>query len=197
MDPIQPDMDRRLYLRVAMKLLLSLAVLAVAALLIGYLLPEGQRSDDPRREAWGRQIDVRGIGVGELRRFDWPGGAVGVYRRSAEQIRALSSLEAGLSDPHSRRSRQPEAARNPHRSLEPEYFVFLVQSPGRGCRVRLADAPPPGGVAWVGGFYDPCSGTWFDPAGRAYGAAKGGPESLTVPPHRYEGKGQLRLAPPG
>ena len=198
----QSDSSRRLYLRAATKLLLLFAFGAVAVLALGYLLPPG--GEDPRQDAWARQIDLSGLGIGEIRRVEWPGGTVGVYRRSAVQVAALSSPASGspesaLGDPHSRRSRQPEAARNPGRSLRAEYFVFLLQAPGRGCRVRLADSAPAGGVPWQGGFFDPCGGTWFDPAGRAYRpSASGAPqENLTVPPHRYVGEKQIRLEPPG
>lgn len=194
----QSNSSRRLYLRAATKLLLLFAFGAVALLSLGYLLPPGP-GEDPRQDAWSRQIDLSDLGIGELRRVEWPGGTVGVYRRSPAQVAALSSLEPVLGDPHSRRSRQPAAARNPSRSLRAEYFVFLLQAPGRGCRVRLADSAPAGGVPWQGGFFEPCGGTWFDSAGRAYGANSGGAsqENLTVPPHRYVGERQIRLESPG
>lgn len=188
--------SRRLYLRVATKLLFTAGAVAVGALFLGYLV-SGTERDDARKDRWTRPIDVRGVEEGELRLFDWPGGTIGVYRRTAAQIDGLRAATAALTGPEAERIRAlPAAARRPGRSRVPEYFVFMAQTPGRGCRVRLAERPPPESTAWRGGFYDPCGGTWFDHAGRVQASAGKGAGDLVVPGYRYVAEGRIRLDPP-
>lgn len=169
----------RLILSVLLKLLI-LAGLLVAAL--PFLASLGSRPDEsPETNPWYVEIDVSDLPAGEIRRIDWPGGEVWIYRRSADEIRRLDADTAALRDPG-------PAAAGGRRAL----FVFQPRETRRGCQVHLtelADGRP--------GFAEPCFGARFDSAGRIL-RDSGHPEqgNLPVPPHEFLTAGRLRLLPP-
>ncbi|MCV6614053.1 MAG: ubiquinol-cytochrome c reductase iron-sulfur subunit, partial [Cellvibrionaceae bacterium] len=88
----------------------------------------------------------------------------------------------------SEESAQPEYAKNPVRSIKPEYSILLGLCTHLGCApmyrpdVGAADL---GGDAWKGGFFCPCHGSKFDLAGRVYKAVPA-PINLEIPPHRFD-----------
>lgn len=69
-------------------------------------------------------VDVGSLRPGELRTVEWHGMPVFVLRRTPEMFDALAQHDALLADPQSRRSEQPEAARNALRSRRPDLAVI-------------------------------------------------------------------------
>ncbi len=172
-----------------MRLLVLIGGGAVLLPFVAYLATPGP-TRAPGDNPWQPVIEVGALAPGELREVDWRGGRVAVYRRTPEQLRRLRALDPYLRDPHSAASRQPQAVDPELRSLRPALFVFHPVDPLRACRVSLRPGQegggPGAGVPWLGGFYEPCGGAWFDPAGRVY-AGSGAPAetNLAVPPYRF------------
>jgi ubiquinol-cytochrome c reductase iron-sulfur subunit len=170
--------DRRFYLRVAAKLLALLALGAFALILLSGLLPERERSQPGFR--------IAAAGVAELLRLDWGGRRVLVLRRDPAAVAHLSDLNAALADPESRQSEQPANAANGARSDTAEFFVAFDYDPDFGCPVEFVTAAETVPVTpWLGGFRAPCSGSWFDLAGRVYRDQRTA-RNLRIPPHRVE-----------
>jgi ubiquinol-cytochrome c reductase iron-sulfur subunit len=186
------DERRRVRLRGLTKLLFGIGLVLLAIPFLRSLqLPD--ETGTSRTSPWELSVDLTGLAEGEYRVLDWPGGQVGILHRSPQQLAALMQSTTPLQDPDSRHSRQPEAARNAHRSLQPEYFVFLARETLRQCAVRHAAASS----RWPEGFDEACEGARFDLAGRIF-AGSGHPDqrNLTVPPYRFIAPLRIRLQQP-
>lgn len=134
------------------------------------------------------EVNVSKIEPGQLVRVIWRGKPVWLIRRSKETIDDLASNEGLLADPNSDvAAQQPEYAKNPARSRNPEMLVLIGICTHLGCsptyRPELAAADM--GASWKGGFYCPCHGSKFDLAGRVYKNVPA-PTNLIVPPHYYK-----------
>uniref|UniRef100_UPI0011C78B08 ubiquinol-cytochrome c reductase iron-sulfur subunit n=1 Tax=Vogesella mureinivorans TaxID=657276 RepID=UPI0011C78B08 len=71
---------------------------------------------------------------GQRLTLTWRGQPVFVIRRTPEQIQVLPSLDARLRDPNSDVvDQQPDYAKNPHRSVKPEYLVLVGLCTHLGC----------------------------------------------------------------
>jgi len=81
---------------------------------------------------------------------------------------------------------QPEYAKNPHRSINPEYLLAIGICTHLGCSptFRPEVAPADLGADWKGGFFCPCHGSRFDLAARVYSGVPA-PTNLVIPPHQY------------
>lgn len=132
-----------------------------------------------------QRVDVSGLVPGKLLTLEWQARTVWVLRRTAEEVVALADREAELLDPASVHSLQPDACRNRHRSLRPEYFVAIGQCTHQGCPPQLRT-----GLGAHGEFLCPCHTSKYDLAGRVFRA---GPAlaNLVIPAYRFEGKDQL------
>jgi ubiquinol-cytochrome c reductase iron-sulfur subunit len=136
------------------------------------------------------ELDISGMQPGDMKTVEWRGKPVWVVRRDAAAVEALPKLDDQLADPNSERSPDqltPEYARNPHRSIKPEYLVAVGICSHLGCSpsARFEPGPQPSlPDDWQGGFFCPCHGSTFDLAGRVY-AGKPAPDNLEVPPHKY------------
>jgi ubiquinol-cytochrome c reductase iron-sulfur subunit len=144
-----------------------------------------------RARAAGAPVDAdfTALRPGEQAAFEWRGKPVWVLRRTPEMLRALQDpkLRERLVDPDSRvTSQQPPYARNPFRSIRPEYPVLVPICTHLGCvpTFRPEVAPADLGPDWPGGYFCPCHGSRFDLAGRVYRNVPA-PRNLVVPPHRY------------
>ena len=121
-------------------------------------------------------VEVGDMTPGQLRTVTWRLKPVWLLRRSPEMTAALSKPEAGLSDPDSESSLQPEYCKNQNRSIKPEYLVAVGLCTHLGCiPARNADD----------GFLCACHGSRFDFAGRVF-AGSPAPANLIIPPHRYD-----------
>ncbi len=166
-------------LRVAIKLMLLVAGIAVAWVLLAFVF--GGHKDLPARQAM--TLSLEGIDPGEAQLVDWNGQAVVVLHRSDAEIATLPVIESALlADPEGARSHQPAWADSPWRSREPGWFVGFGVGGEMGCP-----------LVWQAGgeFTDSCSGTRYDAAGRVF-AGQSVSRNLEVPVYRIEG-GMLTL----
>jgi ubiquinol-cytochrome c reductase iron-sulfur subunit len=131
-------------------------------------------------------VDLGSLRPDELRTVEWRGKPVFVLRRTPEMIDALAGHDGLLADPQSRRSEQPEGARNALRSIRPDLAVIEAVCTHLGCVPSFRPTPgsPDIGAQWPGGFYCPCHGSKFDLAGRVFKNVPA-PTNLTVPPRRF------------
>jgi ubiquinol-cytochrome c reductase iron-sulfur subunit len=135
------------------------------------------------------QVDISAIKPGEKLTVEWRGKPVWIVRRTPEQVEALKKLDGQLADPKSDRNQYPTPAyaKNPHRSIKPEFFVGVGICSHLGCSPVdkfAVGAQPSLPDDWTGGFLCPCHGSTFDLAGRVF-KNKPAPDNLEVPPHMY------------
>ncbi len=130
---------------------------------------------DIGRMDWGQKIDLI-----------WRKQPVWIIRRTPEMLAALESEVDYLRDPQSEQEQQPEFARNPHRSLNPEFLVLVGICTHLGCNptYRPDAAPEDLGPEWPGGFFCACHGSRFDLSGRVYAHVPAN-ANLRVPPYRF------------
>lgn len=139
------------------------------------------------------EVDIDKLAPGEMMVVEWRGKPVWILHRTPEMLAALAKAEPDLADPGSAEtSQQPDYARNPHRSIKPEYLVAVGICTHLGCSPSSAfEAGNPAlGASWPGGFLCPCHGSTFDFAGRVF-KNKPAPTNLEVPPHKYLSEGRL------
>jgi ubiquinol-cytochrome c reductase iron-sulfur subunit len=135
------------------------------------------------------EVDVSALRPGEKLTVEWRGKPVWIVRRTPEQLASLKTTEAQVADPASTRTAYPTPsyARNPHRSIKPEFFVGVGICTHLGCSPsdKFTTGPQPSlPDDWAGGFFCPCHGSTFDIAGRVF-KNKPAPDNLEVPPHTY------------
>ncbi|TXH85650.1 ubiquinol-cytochrome c reductase iron-sulfur subunit [Thauera aminoaromatica] len=139
------------------------------------------------------EVDIDKLAPGDMMVVEWRGKPVWILHRTPEMLAALAKAEPDLADPGSAEtSQQPDYARNPHRSIKPEYLVAVGICTHLGCSPSSAfEAGNPAlGASWPGGFLCPCHGSTFDFAGRVF-KNKPAPTNLEVPPHKYLSEGRL------
>ena len=134
------------------------------------------------------EIDISKLEPGAMTRIEWRGRAIFVVHRTEEMLGSLDRDLALLRDPDSKDdgSKQPEYAKNPHRSIKPAFLVLEGVCTHLGCAplARFEVGPDDLGADWPGGFFCPCHGSKFDLAGRVFSGVPA-PYNLPVPPHRY------------
>lgn len=149
-----------------------------------------QPSERARAAGAAVEADISTLKPGEMMTVEWRGKPVWILRRSEEQLKALSSLDADLADPKSERKPDeltPEYARNIHRSIKPEVLVTVGICTHLGCSPSTKFQSGPQASLpdnWPGGFLCPCHGSTFDLAGRVF-KNKPAPDNLEIPPHMY------------
>jgi len=106
-----------------------------------------------------------------------------IFRRSAEDLLALRSANPKLRDAGSAASRQPEWAKNWHRSLRPDIMICIAMCTHGDCIVqRLAPET----------LHCPCCSSSYDLAGRiTTGPAQ---TNLRVPAHRFISETEVEFA---
>ena len=154
-----------------------------------------------RARAMGASVeaDISDILPGGIKTVEWRGKPVWIMRRTPEMLSNLPTLDSELVDPASERNQQPEYARNPHRSINPEFLVTVGICTHLGCSptaVAAGSGNPSVGSDWKGGFFCPCHGSTFDLAGRVY-KNKPAPTNLEVPPHKYLADSKLLIGEDG
>ena len=136
------------------------------------------------------EADISELKPGEKMTVEWRGKPVWIVRRTPEQLAALPKLNPQLVDPKSERKPDDQApvyARNPTRSIKPEYLVAVGICTHLGCSPsdKFQAGPQPSlPDDWQGGFFCPCHGSTFDLAGRVF-KNKPAPDNLEIPPHMY------------
>ena len=139
--------------------------------------------------------------------------AVLILRSSNAELLSLEEENPALADPSTEKVSkkferlfpievQASYISTAHRSINPEFFVFVPIGPnGPGC---ILNVYPPGLVPeednlrniiarldWKGGFVDSCDGTAYDLSGRLFGSGDG--LNLEIPVHRYDEAGNLTI----
>ena len=144
------------------------------------------------------EVDISAVKPGEKLTVEWRGKPVWIFRRTPEQLEALTKDQDELADPKSERKPSeftPLYARNIHRSIKPEVMVAVGICTHLGCSPVdkfQTGAQPSLPDDWHGGFLCPCHGSTFDMAGRVY-KNKPAPDNLEVPPHMYLSENRLLI----
>jgi ubiquinol-cytochrome c reductase iron-sulfur subunit len=187
-----PEGSRRDFLYIA-----TATVGAVgAALTLGPLID--QMNPDASTLAAGGPVDldVSKIAQGQQVVIRWRERPIFVFRRSKETLQSMQSSQmiSLLADPNSEQLQQPPYATNWHRSIKPELGILVGICTHLGCIPLFyptASATTP--VAnWPGGYFCPCHGSKYDPAGRVFSGVPA-PYNLPVPPHRFVNDTTLRV----
>jgi ubiquinol-cytochrome c reductase iron-sulfur subunit len=143
-----------------------------------------------RAKALGAPVeaDVSVLGPGEQMIVEWQGKPVWIVRRTPEMLASLKKDEAQLADPNSRRSDQPDYARNEWRAREDHKDLLVVVGicTHLGCSPTSKFTPgdPSMGASWPGGFLCPCHGSKFDMAARVYTNFPA-PDNLPIPRYKF------------
>jgi ubiquinol-cytochrome c reductase iron-sulfur subunit len=178
----EPDQGKRRFLLTATTVASGVAAGAAAVPFVASMLPS------ERAKAAGApvEVDVSSLEPGQKMIVEWRGKPVWIVRRTPDMLKAVKADDERVADPESKRSQQPEYAKNEMRSLKPEYLVVVGICTHLGCSPvdRLAAQPEPFASDWRGGFYCPCHGSLFDLAGRVY-RNKPAPDNLPVPPYKF------------
>ena len=137
-------------------------------------------------------VDISKLAPGQQMTAVWQGKPVFILRRTPEDLKQLqeAALLADLRDPDSAVLQQPSYARNWHRSLVPEYGVYVGVCTHLGC-VPVYEATAASGTG-KGRYNCPCHGSKFDLAGRVRKGVPA-PYNLPVPPHVMVNAATLRL----
>jgi ubiquinol-cytochrome c reductase iron-sulfur subunit len=166
------------------------ATSAVGAVGVGFALVPFVASMNPSAKARAAgapvEADISKLEPGGLLRVKWRGKPVWVVHRTEAMLAGLPTLDGKLADPNSEVPQQPEYAKNPTRSIKPNYFVAVGICTHLGCApiYRPDVAPEDLGPEWKGGFFCPCHGSSFDLAGRVYSGVPA-PTNLVIPMHTY------------
>jgi ubiquinol-cytochrome c reductase iron-sulfur subunit len=150
-------------------------------------------SESARAAGLPTEIDLSKIEPGQmLSNIFWRKQPIYVVRRTPEMLASLASHDAELKDPESKKSDQPDYAKNGARALKPEFLVLIGTCTHLGCLPKTRFTPGDASVManWPGGFFCPCHGSKFDLAGRVF---EGSPASvnLRIPPYSFEGDNKL------
>ncbi len=157
---------------------------AIAVPFVKSMLPSA------RAQAAGASVeyDISKLQPGELITVKWRKKPVWILKRTDQNLADLASLEAKLTDSTSDGSKQPDYAKNEHRSRaeNKNLLVMVGICTHLGCSPKHFPDLAPAGFeeGWVGGFYCPCHGSTFDLAGRVYKGAPA-PSNLEIPKFKF------------
>jgi ubiquinol-cytochrome c reductase iron-sulfur subunit len=191
----EPDQGKRRFLLTATTVASGVAAGAAAVPFVASMLPS------ERAKAAGApvEVDVSGLEPGQKMIVEWRGKPVWVVRRTPDMLKAVKADDERVADPESKRSQQPEYAKNEMRSLKPEYLVVVGICTHLGCSPtdKLQAGPDSGlGADWTGGFFCPCHGSKFDLAGRVFKDVPA-PTNLEVPKHQFVTETRLLIGDDG
>lgn len=135
-------------------------------------------------------VDLSLVEVGQQVTVEWRGAPVWILHRTPEMIAQLAKNDGFLADPQSASSKQPEYAKNAHRSRDPKYLVVKGVCTHLGCsptkRSEIGAAAGDLGADWPGGYFCPCHQSKFDLSGRVFKGMPA-PTNLEVPPYAIAG----------
>ncbi|MBR9727690.1 ubiquinol-cytochrome c reductase iron-sulfur subunit [Shewanella intestini] len=131
------------------------------------------------------EVNINKVEPGQLIRVEWRGKPVWVVRRTETVLNELEKLDGQLRDPASQEEQQPDYAKNPARSIKPEFFIAVGICTHLGCSpTYLPDSFGEQVEGVTAGFFCPCHGSKFDMAGRVFQGVPA-PLNLVIPPHQY------------
>jgi len=141
-------------------------------------------------------LDVSKIDEGGQVMIRWRERPIFVFHRAKSTLDSMQGQQmvALLSDPNSEEPQQPPYATNWHRSLKPEYGVLVGICTHLGCIPLFYPTPSATTPVtnWPGGYFCPCHGSKYDPAGRVFSGVPA-PYNLPVPPYRFVNATTLRV----
>jgi ubiquinol-cytochrome c reductase iron-sulfur subunit len=176
------DRGKRRFLIAATTAVGGVAAAAVAIPFVSSMMPS------ERAKAAGApvEVDIGKIEPGAILAVEWRGKPVWVVNRTKAMLDLLAKNDDKLTDPKSDMPQQPEYAKNPTRSIKPEFLVAVGICTHLGCSptFRPEVGPADLGGDWNGGFFCPCHGSRFDLAARVFKGVPA-PINLEVPPHKY------------
>jgi ubiquinol-cytochrome c reductase iron-sulfur subunit len=142
------------------------------------------------------ELDVSKVAEGAQIVIYWRQRPIFVFHRSKKTLDAMQSqqMTSLLSDPNSQQTQQPPYATNWHRSVKPEFGVVVGICTHLGCiPLFYPDASKTTPVPdWPGGYFCPCHGSKYDPAGRVWSGVPA-PYNLPVPPYHFTNDTTLRV----
>ncbi|SEL08961.1 ubiquinol-cytochrome c reductase iron-sulfur subunit [Ectothiorhodospira marina] len=185
---VPPD-QRRVYYRVALKLLALLGVTMLAYVMLSGIFRD---SDEGEGESDTRAVDIADLAPGEVKAVTWEGRPVWIVGRTPDMLEADAEFSDQLYDADSRLSRQPRVYRNPHRSASPEVLVVVALGTDLACELTWVSPEVAAEEGWGGGFVDRCRGSRYDLSGRVYRDQQAR-RNLEVPSYRLMADDQLIL----
>jgi ubiquinol-cytochrome c reductase iron-sulfur subunit len=141
-------------------------------------------------------LDISKIEPGQQVVIRWRERPIFVFHRTPETVKELQDpkLTSLLSDPDSEQIQQGPYAKNWHRSIKPEYGVLVGICTHLGCIPMFY--PQPSATTpvsnWPGGYFCPCHGSKYDPAGRVFSGVPA-PYNLPVPPYTFVSDTTIRV----
>jgi ubiquinol-cytochrome c reductase iron-sulfur subunit len=185
----------RIYLVRTVNILILIGFAFALVPFVRFLI-SGNDLDSENENGASLRVDLADLKPGHIRKLkllNWP---VWVYHRTPENIAAIHYNEHQLKDYMSNESQQPADARNPLRSLKPNFFVFVPLETKRHCQVRFAEqnefTQP--GQDWAGGFVEPCYGSRYDLAGHIFrDSGHREQRNLRVPNYRFTDTKTIRI----
>jgi ubiquinol-cytochrome c reductase iron-sulfur subunit len=174
------DTSRRKFLTTA-----TVATGAVgAAFVLVPFIASWKPSERARALGAPTELDLSKLEPGQMAIVTWRKQQIYVVRRTPEMLASLANHNDRLKDPESKKSEQPDYAKNAVRASQPDVLVLIGVCTHLGClpKQRFEPANPELGADWPGGFFCPCHGSRFDLAGRVF---DGSPASvnLRIPPY--------------
>ena len=141
-------------------------------------------------------LDVSKIDEGGQVMIRWRERPIFVFHRAKSTLDSMQGQQmvALLSDPNSEEPQQPPYATNWHRSLKPEYGVLVGICTHLGCIPLFYPTPSATTPVtnWPGGYFCPCHGSKYDPAGRVFSGVPA-PYNLPVPPYHFTNDTTIRV----
>jgi ubiquinol-cytochrome c reductase iron-sulfur subunit len=189
---ISSETTRRDFLYIATA---SVGAVGIAASLIPLL---DQMNPDAATLAAGGpvELDLSRVAPGQQVVVRWRNRPIFVINRPEKAIDSLKSpaLLDQLADPQSQEHQQPPYAQNWHRSVKPEYGVFVGICTHLGCIPLFYPQPNASQPAanWRGGYFCPCHGSKYDLAGRVFSGVPA-PYNLPVPPYHFVNDTVIRI----
>ena len=187
-----PESTRRDFLYIATG---TVAAVGAAATLVPLV---AQMNPDASTLAAGGPVDLdmSKIEPGQQVVIRWRQRPIFVFHRTPQTLKTLqeSQLVSQLADPNSAQMQQPPYATNWHRSIKPEFGILVGICTHLGCIPLFYPKPnatsPVAG--WMGGYFCPCHGSKYDPAGRVFSGVPA-PYNLPVPPYRFVNDTTIRV----
>jgi ubiquinol-cytochrome c reductase iron-sulfur subunit len=187
-----PEATRRDFLYIATA---TVGAVGAAAALVPLI---DQMNPDASTLAAGGPVDLDLSKVDEGAQIviRWRQRPVFVFHRSKQTLDSMQSSQmvSLLSDPDSGQMQQPPYATNWHRSIKPEFGIVIGICTHLGC-IPLFFPSPSATVPvsnWPGGYFCPCHGSKYDPAGRVFSGVPA-PYNMPVPPYRFVNDTTLRV----
>ncbi len=141
-------------------------------------------------------LDISKIEPGQQVVVRWRERPIFVFHRTPETLKTLQDpkLIAVLADANSQQVQQAPYATNWHRSIKPEFGVLVGICTHLGCIPLFY--PQPNATTpvadWPGGYFCPCHGSKYDPAGRVFSGVPA-PYNLPVPPYSFVSNTTIRI----